>query len=466
LPNTHLQPEPADLARLSLRLLQEGADWIARRKEIVRILDEKTLRRQETVDVSLTALTASGWKTNRGDPVYFAPLFFLRKMPHQFFNFDLKSDAGGSLTLPTRAENAAVSSELLRQAAKATLRERGVSVTSQTSSGLDIASDELLRDIVETPQYADAEDLAASVYEAIARTDSPLHAAALSAPDARFDWLLRLLSKSSAVVIRIVGDDRARRIFKLSYDEQVVDVADSPGERLTQRLGWDGIPIVIDLPYIGSQNFHFQAEAPKGMQIVAAGLVDRTPAPAGEIYDDADFTRNVHLYLPGTELNRGALAWLLVRLRGEGFVSGAFLVATLVALVLSGFALFTGPIAQNPTSTPALLLALTAILASYVGRPGGHALTARLLSNVRWLVLSSAGLAYAAAGAVAIWPRSVGVLRPLFIVLATGAWAIVLLLRYSRMLPRRAGDPDSWDERLMRRLLGDRPEEPDPPTRP
>lgn len=62
----------------------------------------------------------------------------------------------------------------------------------------------------------------------------------------------------------------------------------------------------------------------------------------------------------------------------------------------------TDEIAANPTSAPALLLILPGLIASYVARPDQHALTTRLLSSARRLLLGVALCAYIAAARVAL----------------------------------------------------------------
>jgi hypothetical protein len=446
-------PTPTELAELSLRLLRDGVPWIVRRKESVKLLDDRTLRRQESVDIDLRLVGEPLRRATAGGPVYYVPLFFLRKLPHQFFNFDVCDETGRRLPLPTRSENAAVSSQLQRMASREALVAGGLAVT-ELPSGLDATCDEQLAKLASDPQQSDVQDLKDAFLRRVAAAHGTAHAQCLRG-DPTFSWLMPLLTKSSVVMFRIADAEPERRIIKLGYDENLVDVADKPIERLTQRLGWDGNDLVIELPFIGSQSFHFQAEAPPGMQFVTTGLIERDISRPGEVRDDPDFNRKVHLYLPNTEHSHGALAWLLFSLRGEGFVGGALLAALLVALVLTGFAATAHLIADNSGSAPSLLLAVTGILASYVGRPGSHPLTTRLLAPVRWLVLASAGLAYLAAAVIAVNPGHVSstILRPIWAGEALLAWMFVAILWFSWRLPRPPGESPSLPERLARRAL-------------
>ncbi len=446
-------PTVAELARRSFELLRDGVPWVVRRKESVKLLDDRTLRRQESVDIDLRLVGGPLRHTAAEVPVYYVPLFFLRKLPHQFFNFDVRDETGRCLPLPTRSENAAVSSELLRTACREALLAGDLTVTG-LPSGLDTTCDEQLTRLASDPQQSDVQDLKDTFLRKVAATHGALHANRLR-EDPTFGWLMPLLTKSSVVMFQIARAEPERRIIKLGYDENIVDVADKPIERLTQRLGWDGNNLVIELPFIGSQSFHFQAEAPSGMQFVTTGLIERDTSRPGEVRDDPDFNRKVHLYLPNTERSHGALAWLLFSLRGEGFIGGALLAALLVALVLTGFAATAHLIARNSGSAPSLLLAVTGILASYVGRPGGHPLTTRLLAPVRWLVLASAGLAYLAAAVIAVNPGHVAtsVLRPIWCTEAFAAWMIVGILWFSWRLPRLPDQPQSLPERVARRAL-------------
>jgi hypothetical protein len=110
----------------------------------------------------------------------------------------------------------------------------------------------------------------------------------------------------------------------------------------------------------------------------------------------------VHLYRAPADTVGPSTATLQMRVSGHGFIGGALL-ATLLALggLIACYNTRT-QIAINPTSAPALLLLVPGLIASYVGRPDQHALTTRLLSTARVMLLVTAGVSYAAAATIAL----------------------------------------------------------------
>jgi hypothetical protein len=170
--------------------------------------------------------------------------------------------------------------------------------------------------------------------------------------------------------------------------------------------------------------------------------------------------RRVHIYRPNAEAVGAGTGTMELRATSEGFLTGAWLAATLVLFALVGSAVANGAVAKNPTSAPALFLLLPGLVASYVGRPDRHALTSRLLFLARFILLALGLVAYVAGVASALvgpsglpnvevradhlqyvlWPAAVlGVL--LWSLLSVGL-ARSLPIAYRRRI-RRAGDqPD------------------------
>lgn len=185
-----------------------------------------------------------------------------------------------------------------------------------------------------------------------------------------------------------------RKLVKLSFEEDI----NTQQRRLT-RLGWAPYEVMIDSPRIEARSFHFEAEAPAGLRISEAQLTD---SERDDPIAQKGFMKRVHLYREGAERAGAGTAVLSLDVARSGFVSGAMLASSLTVGALLACALRATAIATNPTSAPALLLVLPGLIASYVARPDRHALTTRLLSFARVLLLLIALCAYIAAARVAL----------------------------------------------------------------
>ena len=183
-------------------------------------------------------------------------------------------------------------------------------------------------------------------------------------------------------------------MVKLSFEEPI-----RSEQRLGTRLGWAAYRVVVDVSLIEARSFHFEAIAPPGLKITEARLSDNEQ---DEPVREEGFLRRVHLYRPGAEGAGAGTAVLWLTVSGPGFIGGAWIASLLTLGALGACAIWAENIAANPTSAPALLLILPGLIASYIARPDQHALTTRLLSGARRLLMFSAFLAYLAAGRVAL----------------------------------------------------------------
>lgn len=370
-------------------LLFSGADWIHRRRESIRIVDETCLKRQISVDFTLPAELASGAQLEPVDELGFpAPIFMLPKAPARLMSFDMVDASGKSLPLMTSAENRDASAATLVAMAESTLEVESailnLSEAPSLSDGLRAALEKVARD--DTPE---AEGLANRLFDA-ERLNDLTRDLELLLKNERFCFWLSTFAHSSIIPVWCL-DGPKREIVKLSFREPIKHNLPLPS-----KLGWSPYELSIASSYIEAQNHHFEAVAPHGMRISKAQL-------ASDSGDDRDggFLRRLHLYLPGSERAGGALAKVNLRVSARGFLRDAWLPALLVTASLAGAWIRAEAIVSNPNSSPALFLLLPGLIATYLSRPDRHALTSRLLSAARIVLMGSALLAFIAAGAVA-----------------------------------------------------------------
>jgi hypothetical protein len=371
-----------ELGTLIAPLISDGVSWIERRKEDVQILDDTALRRQISVDFSLRSavkpLLQGG--NNAHDPLYCAPVFVLPKSPSNLRSFDLCDEGGSSLSLISREDNAKISGEAL------------IALVMKHSGRDDLPSD-LKRELRRVAEWEPerAEPIAAKLKDSEGPWGDELKSLR---GDPRLVGWLETLAHSSIVVVFFRSSGPRRKLVKLTFEEPIT----AKQRRLT-RLGWASYRVLIDSPRIEARTFHFEAEAPSGLRISKAQLTD---SERDDPITETGFMKRVHLYRQSAQRAGAGTAVLLLDVAGPGFVSGAMLASILTVGALLGCALSAESIAANPTSAPALLLVLPGLIASYVARPDQHALTTRLLSFARGLLLGIALCAYTAAARVAL----------------------------------------------------------------
>jgi len=425
-----------ELGARAASLLTNGCEWIRRRKEKVTMVDETIVRRQMSIDFELPP--ADPLLLSDGVEVHYAPLFFLPKgsdgkfdpvaplrdpEPH-FANFDFRDERGDALTLPARAWNAQVSAAMLAAVIDDAVGRRGVSLDqgqrgrfqrfSRLLAPLDLHKAEARVGELRRGEFQEAEPMAGDLR--LLR--------ALDRDDPELSWVLDAVAISSVVMIPLFGMGGRGGIRKLSYDHQISPITGERLQRLRARFGWTGTELWVDSPFIGARNFHFEFEAPAGVEVFDAGMFEvvegSSPADVSHRLARASgLASRVHLYASGATHLRGAVSWVRLRVRRQAFVGGAVIAAGLVTAVLwAGYLLRQGVKESAPRDLSVLLLLFPSAIGTYVVRPGQHPLTSRMLLWARLLLAACSALPFIAAAAVALTPREDGE----FVSASFGGW--------------------------------------------
>jgi hypothetical protein len=415
------------LGRRASTLLTGDLSWIRRRKESVVLLDETILRRQMSVDYELPDTIPKTEDSPTGDPVYHAPLFLLQKgsdakfdpaaplndpEPH-FANFDFRDRNGSSLSLPTRVWNANVSVAALKSVAEDAADRLGLAL-EENEQGLD----EFLSYVCCSEQLLAVKQLEAlrelgkggEGARGIQALEPEIGLLLSLQRDHAFRALLEACAISSIVMVALHGNAAKAGIIKLSYDEQIASLDHAGRKSVAARLGWVGYELWVDTPFVGAANYHFEIQAPAGLEMYDAGLVEvpfsrssrdgARLAHSPQIARISGFATRVHLYVSEAQQSRKAFAWVRIRARRQDFIGGATLAASAVSLVLlAGWAL-ASEIKNSPSTVPTLLLLFPTGLAVYAIKPGRHRLTTRMLSYARGLLGVVLALPFFAAAAL------------------------------------------------------------------
>lgn len=385
-----------ELGEFCVRLLSGTEPWISRRKESITVLDEASLRRQQSVDFCVDAIDSlDGYRDMCqrifGFGIRIAPLFILDKDPYASLAFDLKDEAGRSLSLMTREENGLVSAATLKVLCRNKLRDAEFAHLPSS-----------LEEKVEQLALADA----SGGVDWLDRLQNPLPGdpaqkeinALLERPgeDGEMSWWLNTLAVSSIVLVALEPSRAHRRVIKISYEQSV----ERERPRLPARLGWRSFKTRVRSPLIRSGHYHLEVKAPPDFRLTGASLVvDRTKGRQSS----PGFRRRAQLYRDGVNDARGAIAQFSLRVSGRGVLGGALTASILVLVAILACMNFSDAIAEGSTGGPALLLVLPGLIATYAARSDQHGLTTRLLAIPRWILLLFAGVsAYYAAGMVAL----------------------------------------------------------------
>src|SRR5215218_1958744 len=106
-----LTPRERVIGTNTLRLVLTWPSWVHRRVESIALQDPVTVLRRVSVDFTLLPNLATVIRDGLGEPIYFVPLTFLKKLP--LTNFDLQDETGAALPLLTRQRNSILATSML-----------------------------------------------------------------------------------------------------------------------------------------------------------------------------------------------------------------------------------------------------------------------------------------------------------------------------------------------------------------
>jgi hypothetical protein len=467
-----------NLGASAAKLLATVGEWVTRRKETVTVLDEALVRRHMSVDFELPRWVEPVHRSRDDEPVFYAPLFMLQKgsddlpvptklmvePPPHYAAFDVRSSTNEALSLPPRVWNAAVSIEALLAAAR-TAEQR---METPFPDRLWIWFEGYFRHIC-TSERNEAVRMIEELREADPQStdDEYVLLRDLLDADATLDWLLEACAKSSVAMVPLVGREACQGVLKVSYNEQIARFTlPAPGSWFSAsgardglavsarlvgaRLGWAGVNLWIDTPFIGAGNYHVEIQAPHGLEIYDAGLIEVAEDPAKAKHSDHEVTLSrvsavlseVHLYAPGAAGLHGALSWTRFRVRRQEMLTTSVIVGVLISAVLWVDYILAKHIKHSAMGVPELLLLFPGAVAAYVAKPGPHRLTARMLGVARLVLLLVALTPYVAATALAFAPHNNNgqitsdSFKPWLLALAVVASAGSLILATARLLPQ------------------------------
>jgi hypothetical protein len=272
------------------------------------------------------------------------------------------------------------------------------------------------------------------------------------------------LTQNFVVHVPVKSAPRTRRIIKLAY-ESYAPRRRGPGGRLRkfwQSLGWRLWQFDVLIGGRGG-SYHLEVAAPPGVDVIGI-TADRLKArePGLKVKWWRRFTtkvwwRRLILWEPAADASvPGGLphvhinppegadvryrAAIFVRVSRPGWLTASWLVALVIAIVLGAGrfnlpAVYAKGQAPEASTAATLLLALLAVFATLLIRPGEHPLASRLLRVARLLVLLDAAVVLVAVGNLVLHSSQHPIPVTIWTWLAIVACAVLVLFTISWLLP-------------------------------
>jgi len=431
-----------DAVQAVLALIMYPSQWIHRRIETVTFVDDSTVRRRVSLDFTVPAC-APVLDTGAAAP-RLLPVASFEKA--SLMNFDLHDEQASSLFLLSASQNAAVSLQVLLHLARGHLQAAPHPLI-----------DNWLRTLVlHTPD--DTREARKSVI------DDP--GAFQQFRELRSRSVFRGLSDELArnfLLYAVVGDEPGtRRILKYSADAPLGSVLAGESKWHRKVQAWFGLrPGVLRIPCGNASavhSFHFELSPPAGVFVTEGWLGTPIPATAETKLRVQDHCERVegrlHMHVRDLPLGTPLLAQVKILPAHLGWLTGV-LSATLVTFAivlmtgigvlrsaapalqtsadragaLAVIAIFSGRLPEGQQAADpavAVLLSITAVFVTVLGRTEAHQLVARVVRGVRLLATVSAVIpAIASVMVVFGWAGSIKAWLVLW-ALSFGSFGLVL----------------------------------------
>jgi hypothetical protein len=495
LPDRQVDQQQVEQQR-GLALLQvyaQSPDWVKRRVDQLQFIDTRAIRWRRSIDFAVpndAPQMTSGGKEYRLVPVTSLPKANL-------VGFDLRDESDSVVWLPTSTESHRWVAQGIVAFAKSVLgRPLPVDLETALLKIMELDAEQHRDFIAPFTAASDVIDARKKLHQAKAELERV--ATACAALRLRHPWRLfktgvrlaaatrRLVagyarrSKAEAawatvrtghrkVIMELMNDTEfcsqfhkfatdflalvpvaqepgTRRVVKLAHEAEIsFKRARGPLRRLLQGLGWRCWPLQVNIGAEGGSH-HLEAIAPSGVDVVGitAGL------PSHDIdLQSALKTRGgsprVHLAVPA---NHRYLATIHLRVSRPGWLTASWVASLVIAMVFVfgwfNLAVFFGQPStgvNDVRSTAAQLsLAVLAVIATVLIRPGEHPLAARLLRFARALIAVDV-LAILLGTGDLIAHNGSQEPRTLWMMLAMTTGAVTILLTLTRLLPRERDVP-------------------------
>lgn len=402
---SQVQADPAarcckECGRRLLLLLLRSSSWVTRRTEHVSFRDDRCVVRRVTAEFHVPE-EAPVFRGDDGVTYSLVPLSVMRRKT--LVNFGLRDEEGRAVVQPSLRQNQAITESVLLACADAVLWQAGDGHCPAAVNLADIAH--FIHQVVS----GDQEKLAAA-YGVLTRGDAA--PAVLRVANHRlFRAVLDRLADNFVLWVMIPAGAPRRRVLTFCCDEPLHLRYRETGFKdnkyqLGKSLGfWR--PIVwcsalgltttrVEFPVPAAENtasFHFEIDAPKGVEITEASLLAGRP---GEDVPSLDHVRGSYptvglhvIEVPNGSLSRAHIDLQVVT---RGWLTTSMLSSWAVFALLLAFATHDSVLQKTGDLPTVILVALASGIAALIAQPDVHGLAGHLLKWVRVLATAAVAL--------------------------------------------------------------------------
>jgi len=398
---TEIRRDPAarcckECGRRLLLLLLQSSSWVSHRTEHVSFRDDRSVVRRVTVEYYVPE-QAPVFRGDDGETYRLVPLSVMRRKT--LVNFELRDDGGKPVVMPTLRQNQAITESMLLACADATLGR------ADAAGAEDVA--EFVHQVISGDQQA-----LSAAYASLKCGSAPPAVRDL-AEQRIFRAVLDRLADNFVLWVMIPAGAPRRRKLTFSCDEPLDLHYRKPGYKEkedTYELGdklraWRprvwcsalGLTTTrIRFPVPAAENaasFHFEIDAPKGVQIVEASLLAGRPKEEDPSFDRVQGgfpTVGLHVIeVPNGSLSRAQIG---LQVLTRGWLTTSTLASWAVFGFLLAFAMHHAALSPSKTEDfPILILvAVAGVVAGVIAQSDAKGLAAYLLRWTRALATAAA----------------------------------------------------------------------------
>lgn len=376
------------LGAKSAPCMDPASRWVHRRVEAVSWIDARVWRRRVSIDFTiphgLPAVPRRG-----GRDLFYVPVASLQKWP-PLLGLDLQA-RGLSTHLLTSPANGVIDEALLYAIARRTM---GTLFAPR------------VRDAIATLAKGTDLDLLTNAYDEVA---GAIHTGVDVARRNRLLALADTMVRANPLWFPVLGHHGERHVVKFSYDEEIQVRTRGIFRRTAIGLAWVPQRTWVELDHLGdSRSCHIDVIAPEGLAVasdpelyfvsdVGSGASDD---PNSTLLDIQTAGQRLHAYVKAAQPGE-ALLDVSVTARRHGFVSGAWVAAAGVTLMLGLFWRWASSMTHDTAASVAILVVVPVLLGYIAVRPVIHPVAVAQVARVRDLLMISGALSvFAAIGLV------------------------------------------------------------------
>jgi hypothetical protein len=400
-----------ECGRRLLLIFMGSSDWVSRRTEHVSFRDDRAVVRGVTVEFYVPE-DAPIFRGDDGMAYRLVPLSVMRRKT--LVNFKLRDEEGKSVVLLSLRQNQAITESVLLACADATIEH--------TANAASPPAESQVASFIHAVVSGEQQDIT-DAYNSMKDGTAPLAVLKL-AQHRIFKAILDRLADNFVLWVMIPAGAPRRRVLIFSSDEPLSLHYRKPGWKgdkyelgsklkpwtrtvLCSALGLTTTRIRFPVPSAeNTASFHFEIDAPPGVQIVEASLLAGRPNDEMPSFDHVQGgfpTVGLHVIeVPNGSLSRVQIGLQVVN---RGWLMTSMLSSWAVCVFLLAFALHQSAVRKDVGGVFSLVLVtLAGAIAGIIAQSDAHALATHLLRWARSLATITVILPLVATTYIALEP--------------------------------------------------------------